>query len=138
MLELILLTQLFKPLLSRKTKDLLNILLVAFLSAIITYFSLEGWSLDLSRRWIPFRMALHHRHDQLVSLPPLMKATNLRIFQSPLFWIAGGTLFYFLIFTLLEWVGPCCLPAPRTLPPEKMLHPRPLRASFSYVLYILG
>lgn len=135
LLELILLTQLFKPLLSRKMKDVLNILLVAFLSAIITYFSLEGWSLDY-----PGLDTLQNGiiiGVILVSLPPLMKATNLRIFQSPLFWIAGGTLFYFLIFTLLEWVGPCCLPAPRSLPAEKMIF-LGIAGLIRYVLYILA
>ncbi|HMH20683.1 MAG TPA: hypothetical protein VK563_02850 [Puia sp.] len=102
LLELISLTQLFKPALSGKSKDLFNIFLISFLSVLLTYFSVKGWGIfsigfDTLQSAIIIGVIL-------LSLPFLVRSTALRIFEAPLFWIAMGTLFYFLIFILIEWV----------------------------------
>jgi hypothetical protein len=105
LLELIAITQLFKPALNARTKDLFSIFMISSLSVLLTYFSLKGWAtssigLDTLQNGIIVGVIL-------LSLPPLVRSIALRIFEFPLFWIAAGTLFYFSIFILLEWVdGP--------------------------------
>jgi hypothetical protein len=109
LLELIAITQLFKPALNARTKGLFNIFMISSLSVLLTYFSLKGWAissigLDTLQNGIIVGVIL-------LSLPPLVKSIALHIFEFPLFWIAAGTLFYFFIFILLEWVdGPLLSP----------------------------
>ena len=94
---------LFKTALAGYLRYLLNIFLAAFLSSVITYGAIKGWEFD------------HFPLDGLLSgiltvlifvcLPSIVKAARWQVFHSPLFWIAGGTLFYLLLFQLLEWTG---------------------------------
>jgi hypothetical protein len=119
LLEMILLTQLFASILTGRTKTILNIFLVVFLSVYLTFFSIKGWQLnskvfDSLQSCIIMGVAL-------LSLPPLIRTANLHIFQSALFWIAGGTLFYFFLSALLEWIVFCCLPLSRIPNEEKMI-----------------
>jgi hypothetical protein len=104
LLELILLIQLFKTPLSGKTRITLNIFLIAFLSTYLTYFSIKGWEfsslgLDTLQNCIIIGTIF-------LSLPPLIRTTDLYIFQSPLFWIATGTLSYFFLLIILDWAAP--------------------------------
>jgi len=106
LLELILFIQLFKNTLEKKIKDALKIFQIAFLSSVFTWFSIKGWGqnnmiLDSLLNGVLISVLL-------LSLPPLIRERDLGILRSPLFWIAGGTLFYLLIALLLEWIGPCC------------------------------
>ena len=106
LLELILLIRLFRVPLGKKMREALNIFQIAFLSSLLTWLSIKGWGqnnmiLDSLLRGIFISVVL-------LGLPPLVRERGLSIFNSPLFWIAGGTLFYFLISLLLEWVGPSC------------------------------
>src|SRR5580658_3369215 len=116
LLEMILLTQLFIPILPARGRNILNIFLVAFVSVYLTFFFVKGWQFnskifDNLNSCIIIGVAL-------ISMPPLIRASNLHIFESTLFWIAGGTLFYFLLSALLEWIVACCLPISR-LPNEE-------------------
>jgi hypothetical protein len=100
--ELVLLALLFQPPPGKKIKDLLTILLVAFLSVTVTYFSLKGWGTP--GRQFEMIESTAIIAVILLRMPSLILASNLDIFQSPLFWIAGGSLFYFLINVLLAAV----------------------------------
>src|SRR5882724_7017681 len=102
LLELIALTQLFRPALSGRAKDLFNIFFISFLSVLLTYFSVKGWGIssigfDTLQSCVIIGVIL-------LSLPWLIRSGALHVFESPLFWIAMGTLFYFLISILMEWV----------------------------------
>lgn len=135
LLELIALTQLFKPTLSSGTRNIFNIFLISFLSVILTYFSLKGWGissieLDTLQSCIIIGVIL-------LSLPSLIRGTDLHIFESPLFWIAGGTLFYFLIFILLQWVGDSYLSISRSPDIEKMIF-LAIAGFIRYSLYTLA
>jgi hypothetical protein len=101
--ELVLLTLLFLPLPGKKIRDLLTIFLVAFLSATVTYFSVKGWG--TSGREFEIMESAAIIAVILLSMPSLIRSSNLFIFQSPLFWVAGGSLVYFLIYVLLAVVG---------------------------------
>jgi hypothetical protein len=103
-LELVLLARLFRPALDKSIRDRLTIILVAFLSSLITWLSIKGWENNS-----PFLGMIQHSvliGIILLSLPPLVRSGGLGIFRSTLFWIAGGTLFYLLTLLLLEWIAP--------------------------------
>jgi hypothetical protein len=133
--EFILLIQIFKTNLDGITKYRLNILMVAFLSATVTYFSLKGWGIS--------NLPLNTLKNAilvgviLLSILPLISVSNLTIFQSPLFWIAGGTLFYLLLIILMEWVSDYCLPAPLSNSLEKMIF-LSIAGFIRYLFYILA
>jgi hypothetical protein len=128
LLELVLLALLFQPLLSRKTRDLLTIFLVAFLSVALTYFSVKGW--ELPGREFEMIESCAIITVILLGMPALIRVCNLYIFQSSLFWIGGGSLFYFLIFLLLETVG-----APRDTGQWQFLA---IAGAVRYLLYLLA
>jgi len=112
LLELVAYIQLFKTVMSPTWRAGLNIFLVAFLSSLLTYFFLKGWErrspgLDILESGVMVGVII-------VSLLSLVRSRILQIFQSPLFWIAGGSLFYFMLFMLVEGSGPCCMPAGMT------------------------
>jgi hypothetical protein len=103
LIELPLLALVFRPLFGGKAKDRLDIFLVGFLSVAVTYFSLRGWGHDggifgILESGIIITVIL-------ITMPQQIRTANLDIFQSPLFWIAAGSLFYFVISLLLEWAG---------------------------------
>jgi hypothetical protein len=120
LLELIFIILLFRPILNLKIKNGVNLFMIVFLSVVLTSFSLKGWSfssvtLDILEGCIVLGIIL-------LSLPPLIRTTNPYILQSPLLWIAGGTLFYFFTFILLEGVGgSCMLPVSHSPDTEKMI-----------------
>jgi len=118
-LEWLLLTQLFKPILGKGTKDPLNILLLVFLSIQVTFYSLKGW--DHSNPVLNTIQNCLIIGVVLLSLPPLVRSTDLTVFESSLFWIAGGCLFYFPILILVEWVGTGWLPLCNCPDTEKMM-----------------
>jgi hypothetical protein len=135
LLEMILLTQLFISILPAKGRNILNIFLVAFVSVYLTFFSVKGWQLnskvfDNLNSCIIIGVAL-------ISMPTLIRASNLHIFESTLFWIAGGTLFYFFLSALLQWIVACCLPVSR-LPNEEKEILMAVADLVRYSFYILA
>lgn len=97
---------------------ILDLLLSAILSLAITYWSLTGWE-----KPSPAIDALLNSFLGiliLVSLPAVIRTGALQIFRSPLFWIGGGTLFYILLYLLLEGIG-CCQPVTSPPDPDKRL-----------------
>jgi hypothetical protein len=101
-IELLLFALLFRPVLSRPVRYTLTIFLAAFLSSLLTWLSVQGFSSDgpgLETIELGALLCLI-----LVCLPPLVRSKGLEILRSPLLWIGGGTLFYLLISLLLEWV----------------------------------
>jgi hypothetical protein len=148
LLELISLTQLFRPALRGRAKDLFNIFLISFLSVILTYFSVKGWG--ISSIGFDTLQSLIIIGVILLCLPWLVKSTALHIFETPLFWIAMGTLFYFLIFILMEWVdgsratlspglalSPAALTSLTSTDPEKVIL-LGVAAFIRYILYTLA
>ncbi len=134
-IELILLTCLFRTSLAKPMRRILTIILVAILSSLLTWLTVKGWEssnpgLETLKNGILIGIIL-------LSLPPIVRVKGLDIFQSSLFWIAGGTLFYLLILLLLEWVNPCCIlsPAPMTAENRVILF---LTALIRYTLYVLA
>jgi hypothetical protein len=135
LLLFLLFVQLFKPYLGTSLKYLLSIFLAAFLSAIITYGTVKGWGV----RPFPIDILLSCALSAIIllALPSIVQAGQLQVFRSPLFWIAGGTLFYLLLFLLLEWIGPCCLPFTPPLDQEKMLF-LSIADLVRYLLYVVA
>jgi hypothetical protein len=134
-IELFLFARLFRATMERSIRSTLTIVLVAFLSSLLTWLSIKGWEnnnpgLESLKSGVLIGLIL-------LSLPPLVRSKGLEIFHSPLFWIAGGTLFYLLILLLLEWVNPCCVLSPAPLNAENSIF-LSLAALARYLLYILA
>jgi hypothetical protein len=132
LLEMIFLVLLFRPGLNSQARNAVNVFLVAFLSVILTYFVLRGWG--------NCNVAIDSVEAFIIAgiiglcLPPLIRNSHMYILQSPLIWIAGGTLFYFFTLILLEWVGGSCYqPVNRSPDTEKMI----LLAIAGLVRYLL-
>ena len=129
-IELIVLARLFRTTLIKPLREGLTIILVAFLSSLLTWLSVNGWgknntSLEIIQNSMLIGVVL-------LSLPSLIRAKGLDIFRSPLFWIAGGTLLYQLVLLLLRSVNPCC---PLTAEGKILLS---LASLIRYSLYMLA
>ena len=103
-IELILLARLFRTTLVKPLREGLTLILVAFLSSMLTWLSIKGWENDtpvlgIIQTGILIGMLLP-------SLPSLVRSKGLDILRSSLFWIAGGTLFYLIILLLLQSANP--------------------------------
>jgi hypothetical protein len=134
-IELTLLARLFRTTVKKPVRNILTIVLVAFLSSLLTWLSVKGWEnnnpgLEMLKNGILIGVIL-------VSLPPLVRSKGLEIFRSSLFWIAGGTLFYLLIILLMEWVNPCCILSSDPINAEYRIF-LSLAAFIRYLLYILA
>lgn len=116
---LLLLVPCFRPHLTARYRYMLDILLSALLTLVITYWSFMGWEkpgpgIDaLLNGFLGILI--------LISLPMIIRTGSLQIFRSPLFWIGSGTLFYILLYLLLEGIGSCCRPIASPPDPEKRL-----------------
>jgi hypothetical protein len=116
---LLLLVPCFRANLDTRYRYVLDILLSALLSLAITYWSLMGWenpSPAIDALLNGFLGILI-----LVSLPIVIRTGALQVFRSPLFWIGGGTLFYILLYLLLEGIGSCSRPLSSPPDPDKRL-----------------
>ncbi|HVU53700.1 MAG TPA: hypothetical protein VHD83_01540 [Puia sp.] len=103
-IELFLFARLFHPTWTKPIRYILTILLIAFLSSLLTWLAVKGFDnsspgLDTIKNGILLGVVL-------LSLPTIVRSKGLDIFRSPLFWMAGGTLFYLLIILLLKWISP--------------------------------
>jgi hypothetical protein len=116
---LLLLVPCFRPHLNARYRYLLDILLSALLTLAITYWSLMGW--ENPSPGIDAFLNVFLGMLILVCLPMVIRTGSLQIFKAPLFWIGTGTLFYILLYLLLEGIGPCCLPVNSPPDPEKRL-----------------
>jgi hypothetical protein len=133
LLEMILLMQIFKTSLKGITKDVLNITTIAFLSVYITYFSIKGWA--TTSRELEVIQCFIILAAILFSLPPLIRSANLEVFESPLFWITTGSLVYFFLYILLEWVDSSTGQVSRSLQTEKNIF-LSIAALIRYSFYI--
>ena len=134
-IELTLLARLFRTTMTKPVRNILTIVLVAFLSSLLTWLFIKGWEsnnpgLEMVKNGLLIGVIL-------LSLPSLVRSKGLDIFRSSLFWIAGGTLFYLLILLLLEWVNPCCIPYPDPAGVENSIL-LSLAALIRYGLYVLA
>ena len=99
LLELLIYLQIFRVFFEKPTRKWLDVVVIALLSAMLTYFIILGtgqFNKPVSLLQNFFVVVLI-----LSGLPTLVKHFDLRIFQSALFWISTGTLFYLLIWLLV-------------------------------------
>jgi hypothetical protein len=92
LLDLRIRIQIFKYEFTKRGKEILLLLSIGFLSAILTYYLITG--VDHQVPALEFLQNMLIGMLILYSLPRLVRHDNLRIFQSPYFWIGTGTLFY--------------------------------------------
>lgn len=78
----------------------IKILLVAFVSVVITIYSTRG--IPIYQGNIEIAQALLMILLNFVALLQLIRRHDIFIFLSPMFWIAGGTLFYYSMFLLTQ------------------------------------
>ena len=84
-------------------REVMHTLLIAFASVAITTYVLRGtethsFALGITAAFILLLAAV-------IALLQLIREKQLFIFQSPLFWIAGGSICYFSMFILTGFVG---------------------------------
>lgn len=100
LLEFVILIQIFSQVLPEKIKMIANILLVAFLSVVITSYLLEGanqrfYALEILKNSIII-------FSGILCLARIVESSDLNILNEPLFWISTGSLFYFSISILMH------------------------------------
>ncbi|MBC7829714.1 MAG: hypothetical protein H7122_18365 [Chitinophagaceae bacterium] len=78
----------------------LKILLVSFASVVITIYSTQGIAVYLGN--IEIVQALLLILVTLIALFQLIRGLDIFIFLSPMFWIAGGTFFYYSMFLITQ------------------------------------
>lgn len=88
-------------------REIIHIVLISFLSVAITTYSLRGtetysFPLAMTAAFILLLVAV-------IALLQLIRDKQLFIFQSPMFWIAGGNICYFSMFILTGFVGTLAL-----------------------------
>lgn len=102
--EFALLLYLFKMIIGPAwIRELMHTLLIAFTSVAITIFSLRGTethalSLSMTAAFLLLAAAI-------IALLQLIRDKQLFIFQSPMFWIAGGNICYYCMYLLTGFVG---------------------------------
>jgi hypothetical protein len=84
-------------------REMLHTILISFTSVAITVYALRGtashsFGLGMTAAFILLLAAI-------VALLQLIRDKQLFIFQSPMFWIAGGNICYFTMFILTGFVG---------------------------------
>jgi hypothetical protein len=135
LLEMVVLIQLFKTGLKKSYREFINILTIAFLSAVVTYYFMKGANQRMSLldgiqdAWIILLAA--------ISLVNIVRNNYLQIFYSSLFWIAAGTLFYFLIAMLLDSVEGSFLPSQHAAAMDKIIL-LDIAAVARYLFYLIA
>ena len=131
----LLLVQCFRTNLSLRYRYGVDVLLSAVVSAAISYWVLKGWG--NASPMINTLLNVFLGGMILISLPAIVRTGALQIFRSPLFWIGGGTLFYILLYLLLQGIGSCCLPVVIAPDPDKRLFLL-LADLVKYLLYLVA
>lgn len=85
---------------SKWMREGMKILLVSFVSVVITIYITRGISVYL--RNIEIAQALLMIVLNFIVLLQLIRKHDIFIFLSPMFWIAGGTFFYYCMFLLTQ------------------------------------
>jgi hypothetical protein len=81
-------------------REALKLLLVSFVSVVITIYTTIGVSTYLGN--IEIAQALLMIFLNFIALLQLIRRHDIFIFLSPMFWIAGGTFFYYSMFLLTQ------------------------------------
>jgi hypothetical protein len=118
LVELLILIQMLKSLLFGNLRKAFNIFLISFLSSSITYYLLEG--ADQNNPGISSFQDAVIILIGILSLVKLIRKNDLYLFKLPIFWIAVGTVFYFVIAEILEAAG-CCSVQPISTLADKIL-----------------
>ena len=84
----------------KSLREGIKILLVSFVSVVITIYSTQGIAAYLSN--IEIAQALLMILFNFIVLLQLIRRHDIFIFQSPMFWIAAGTFFYYSMFLLTQ------------------------------------
>ena len=79
-------------------REAIRILLVAFISVVVTIYIIQGvskylWNIEIAQSSVMILL-------NFVVLLQLIRRHDIFIFQSPMFWIAAGTFFYYSMFLL--------------------------------------
>jgi len=116
---LLLLVPCFRPDFTGRSRYMLDITLSALLSFAITSWCLMGW--NKANPAIDATLNIFTALLILAILPMIIRNGALQVLQSPRFYIGGGTLFYILLYLLLEGIGSCCRPIAAAPDPDKHL-----------------
>lgn len=116
---LLLLVPCFRPDFTSRNRYMLDLSLAALLSFAITSWTLMGW--NKANPAIDAILTIFLGLLILTSLPMVIRNGALQVLQAPRFYIGGGTLFYILLYLMLEGLGSCCRPVASPPDPDKHL-----------------
>ena len=116
---LLMLIPCFRPDFTGRSRYMLDLSVAALLSFTITAWSFMGWS--KANPAIDATLNIFLAILILASLPTVIRNGSLQVLQAPRFYIGAGTLFYILIYLLLEGIGACCRPIASPPDPDKHL-----------------
>jgi hypothetical protein len=106
LLELVLLGQIAKTVVSARLGAIIDSILVAFTSSLLTFYLLKG--VDRGESGIAFIEYGIMLLFMAAALAELVQADSMAIFQKPIFYIACGALFFSMVAALLEGISLCC------------------------------
>ncbi|PWT74778.1 MAG: hypothetical protein C5B59_10430 [Bacteroidetes bacterium] len=105
LMEFIFLVLAFRTILRKGSREMVNVLAIALISAVITHDIIKG--IGQNSYWLDL---LQHAFIVILAgycLVRSVKKENLQILYSALFWISTGTLFYFSTILLVEMLSGC-------------------------------
>jgi hypothetical protein len=127
--------QAFRFQLKNKLRYGLDLSLTAVVSVVLTFWSIKGWQENTPG--ISLLLNGFTTIVILLCLPAVVRHGQLLVFQSPLFWIGGGTLFYLLLSLLLAGISFGNSRAPGLADPEKQFFLE-LAGLAKYMLYTVA
>jgi hypothetical protein len=103
-IELVFILQICSVAMDKGLKEVINVFLIVFCTAIITFYLSKGAGQK--------RAAIEIFQDIILIVGPgivlfdMIQDNSLSIFNNPIFWIGGGSLFYFFIALIVNIAGP--------------------------------
>ncbi len=118
-LQLIVFIQIFKTVLSLHSKYILYMVTLLYIAIVTTYvFSVSPFQYHIASDLASNTLI---GIVSIISLGNAIKIYNLQIFNSPVFWIAVGTLFYLAIAIIVQINLICCNTLYGTASPDSMV-----------------
>ena len=99
--EMVIMAYLFKSVFTKKwIRDLVNLALVSFISVLITLYIVKGFSQSING--VQIAQGIFLILLSVTALWQVITNEQVTVFNSPMFWIAGGTLCYYMMYLLAE------------------------------------
>ncbi|HEX4851935.1 MAG TPA: hypothetical protein VFV08_14065, partial [Puia sp.] len=119
LMEFILLVLAFRTILKKESREILNVIAIALISAVITQDVINGIAQKKA-----LLDGIQHAFIVMLAAYCLVRSVvkeNLQILYSGQFWISTGTLFFFCTAMLVDAMDGCCTPWKHSFPADSEL-----------------